>query len=201
MFVISEICRTTQSRDEAFRTSQLDAEGRKDKKHPNTRKLHEYPQRRSSFCGKAWGNGKNCPDAMDFASGWAGGVIGTLLLHPLDTLRTRQAVHGDALTQALRAIIRSEGIAALYSGVMSPCLFTGIWKGVTLFTHRQLQHLLARHRGFGDASQLTVLEVACCASVAGAVGGAVLAPAELVKSRSQICSEPHSSPFQKELNQ
>eukprot|EP00439_Symbiodinium_sp_Y106_P040105 s3124_g4.t3 len=100
-----------------------------------------------------------------------------------------------------RAIIRSEGVGSLYSGVMSPCLFTGIWKGVTLFTHRQLQHLLTRHRGFDDASQLTVLEVACCASAAGAVGGAVLAPAELIKSRSQICSEPHSSPFQKELNQ
>ncbi|CAE7668228.1 mcfS, partial [Symbiodinium necroappetens] len=118
-----------------------------------------------------------------------------------DTLRTRQALNGDPLTQALRAIIRSEGVGSLYSGVMSPCLFTGIWKGVTLFTHRQLQHLLARHRGFDVASQLTVLEVACCASVAGAVGGAVLAPAELIKSRSQICSEPHSSPFQKELNQ
>ena len=37
---------------------------------------------------------------MEFAWGWAGGIAGVLVSHPLDTLRTRQAVSGRLLLAA-----------------------------------------------------------------------------------------------------
>ncbi|CAE7246355.1 mcfG [Symbiodinium natans] len=138
---------------------------------------------------------------MDFISGWTGGAFGTLLVHPLDTIRTRQAVHGLGLLPTLRGILQREGFASLYSGVFSPCLTSGVWKGVTMTAHYQTQQLLSKYRGLPSAQDLSVLDVAVCASVAGMAGGMVVAPAELIKSRTQICVEGTSNPYQKELKQ
>mmetsp|Transcript_17830 Transcript_17830/g.41833 ORF Transcript_17830/g.41833 Transcript_17830/m.41833 type:complete len:271 (+) Transcript_17830:48-860(+) len=138
---------------------------------------------------------------MDFISGWTGGVCGTLLVHPLDTIRTRQAVHGLGLMTTLRGILQREGFASLYSGVFSPCLTSGVWKGVTMSAHYQTQSLLSKYRGLSRPQDLSVLDVAVCASVAGMVGGLVVSPAELVKSRTQICVEGNSNPYKKELKQ
>ena len=40
-----------------------------------------------------------------FLSGWAGGFAGVLASHPLDTLRTRQAVTGQSVRQTARELI------------------------------------------------------------------------------------------------
>ena len=44
-------------------------------------------------------------DTAAFLSGWAGGFAGVLASHPLDTLRTRQAVSGQSARQAAKALI------------------------------------------------------------------------------------------------
>ncbi|CAE7890918.1 mcfS [Symbiodinium sp. KB8] len=67
--------------------------------------------------------------------------------------------------------------------------------------HYQTQSLLSKYRGLSRPQDLSVLDVAVCASVAGMVGGLVVSPAELVKSRTQICVEGNINPYKKELKQ
>ena len=59
--------------------------------------------------------------------GMSGGVVSTLILHPLDLLKIRFAVddgtagkqHYNSLGQAVSRIVRAEGVKGLYRGVVS----------------------------------------------------------------------------------
>lgn len=76
-------------------------------------------------------------------AGVLGGSLSTLLLHPLDLLKTRQAVHGNAGSKENRAtygrlgtavshIVRNEGgIGGLYRGVGTNVAVAGASWGVT----------------------------------------------------------------------
>ena len=64
---------------------------------------------------------------MDFVGGCLGGVAGVLISHPLDTLRTQQAVDKRSL-KVIAEEIRREGMAGFYRGIYSPCVSVGAWK-------------------------------------------------------------------------
>jgi len=62
-----------------------------------------------------------------FVGGCLGGVIGVLVSHPLDTLRTRQAVDRRELRVIVKELHR-EGFSSFYKGIYSPCVSVGAWK-------------------------------------------------------------------------
>ena len=80
-------------------------------------------------------------------AGVLGGSVSTLLLHPLDLLKTRQAVHGNGESKAARAayanvatavrhIVRQEGGAkALYRGVGANVAVAGTSWGLTFMRY------------------------------------------------------------------
>ena len=75
-------------------------------------------------------------------AGMSGGVVSTLILHPLDLLKIRFAVdngtvgkpHYNSVGQAVSTILRSEGVRGLYRGVASNTLTAGTaWGSYFLF--------------------------------------------------------------------
>ena len=61
-------------------------------------------------------------EARPIVAGVVGGGVSTLLLHPLDMLKTRQAVFGGSLRQTL---VRS------FKNVASENLLNGLYRGVS----------------------------------------------------------------------
>mmetsp|Transcript_78548 Transcript_78548/g.230429 ORF Transcript_78548/g.230429 Transcript_78548/m.230429 type:complete len:344 (-) Transcript_78548:170-1201(-) len=132
----------------------------------------------------------------DFAAGWFGGVCGVLVSHPLDTLRTQQAVTGQSWRQALQAA-SGKGVMCLYHGVLSPCTSVGVWKAVTLGVHNEIQRHLRRLRRLDDCAAgaasgsrapvpLPMVDVTASACAAGSIGAAVCTPFELIKSLAML---------------
>ena len=75
-------------------------------------------------------------------AGMSGGVVSTLILHPLDLLKIMFAVndgtvgkpHYTSLGQAVSNIVRSEGVSGLYRGVVSNTVTAGsAWGSYFLF--------------------------------------------------------------------
>jgi solute carrier family 25 folate transporter 32 len=75
-------------------------------------------------------------------AGMSGGVVSTLLLHPLDLLKIRFAVNDgtagkqqySSLGQAVRHIIQVEGLQGLYRGVVCNTVTAGsAWGSYFLF--------------------------------------------------------------------
>ena len=75
-------------------------------------------------------------------AGMSGGVVSTILLHPLDLLKIRFAVDDgtagkqqySSLGQAVRHIVRAEGFRGLYRGVVSNTVTAGsAWGSYFLF--------------------------------------------------------------------
>ena len=75
-------------------------------------------------------------------AGMSGGVVSTLILHPLDLLKIRFAVddgtagrpHYNNLGHAVSNIVRSEGVRGLYRGVAPNTLTAGsAWGSYFLF--------------------------------------------------------------------
>ena len=93
------------------------------------------------------GHSQVAADWRPALAGVLGGSVSTLLLHPLDLLKTRQAVHGNGESKAARAayanvakavrhIVRQEGGAkALYRGVGTNVAVAGTSWGLTFMRY------------------------------------------------------------------
>ena len=63
-------------------------------------------------------------DFLDFFSGIVGGCSGTIVGHPLDTLKTRLQIdltHKSTI-KTLKGIIKHEGVKGLYKGISAPLI-------------------------------------------------------------------------------
>jgi len=87
--------------------------------------------------------------------------------------------------QIARELLREDGLRGMYSGVFSPCISVGAWKGAVLGTHHQLLSLVAKRRHL-KKEELPMLDVTLCACLAGATGAAACSPFEMIKSRAQL---------------
>ena len=73
-------------------------------------------------------------------AGMSGGVVSTVILHPLDLLKIRFAVDdgtagkSNHIGQAVKNIVRSEGLSGLYRGVVPNTVTAGsAWGSYFLF--------------------------------------------------------------------
>lgn len=107
-----------------------------------------------------------------------------LTSHPLDTLRTRQAVTGRSVRHTARELM-ANGARNLYAGVLSPCVSVGMWKATTLGLNHNLMGWLAARRG-GPISELPLWQVWGAACVAGSAATGMFGPFELLKSRTML---------------
>jgi solute carrier family 25 carnitine/acylcarnitine transporter 20/29 len=132
---------------------------------------------------------------VEFLAGWAGGVAGVLASHPLDTIRTRQAISGmssssssSTTRQAMRPSLRS-----LYAGVVSPCVSVGLWKASTLGIHHRLKAEVRKWRGMAPNKELNLTDVTLTACVAGSATSSMLTPFEVIKSLTMVRSTKSDS--------
>lgn len=117
------------------------------------------------------------------------GMLTNTLLHPLDTVKTlRQAQPSvyRGVTPALKTIVQTRGLLALYAGIMpalvGSALSSSLYFGVYEMTKARLRQLMPRaFRSVRSRMPITAL-AASCGNVASSV---LFVPKEVVKQRMQ----------------
>jgi len=126
-------------------------------------------------------------------AGMSGGVVSTLILHPLDLLKIRFAVDdgtagkSNHIGQAVKNIVRSEGLSGLYRGVVPNTVTAGsAWGSYFLFYQTFKSHL----QGGQGHVQLAPTEHLVAASQAGLLTLVLTNPITVVKTR--LCLQQKS---------
>lgn len=123
-------------------------------------------------------------------AGMSGGVVSTLLLHPLDLLKIRFAVDDGSkgrtkytsIRSAMTTIVKAEGVRGLYRGVTPNVVTAGSsWGSYFLF----YQTIKSRMQNGDSHQQLNTGEHLVAASVAGLMTLIFTNPITVVKTR--IC--------------
>jgi hypothetical protein len=130
-------------------------------------------------------------------AGSVAGISGTLVCHPMDTVRTRlQTAPVGTFTGAADCVVkcvRNEGPFALYKGLLMPLLAQGVYKSVIFSTYNMAQDAL---RGTGS-TQPDQRHLFACGFLAGGVNSFVVTPVELLRNRLmvQYSRERHVGPL------
>lgn len=113
---------------------------------------------------------------MDFWAGWCGGVAGVVISHPVDVLRTRQAINSMSMRNTARALFReSKSLVGFYRGLCSPCLSVGLEKCVALGTYKWCLR---------DTPSPSTAEAVRASALAGVTAGLTIGPMEAIKVRT-----------------
>ena len=129
-----------------------------------------------------------------FVSGFAGGSLASSVTYPMDTLRTRLAVSTLARPQffpVLTNIVRTEGVGALYHGILTTLLCQGTNIAINFAVYETLQRRFLRNSGITDgAKQRTSwMSTLACGTVAGSIASVFVFPLDLVRRRQQISGQ------------
>jgi hypothetical protein len=84
--------------------------------------------------------------------GFSAGVIGTVIGYPLDVIKTHMQTSSGATTSTSfwrigSSLVRTQGIFALYRGVLSPLLSLGLVNTLNFGSYSYFQALVGGHRG------------------------------------------------------
>lgn len=91
----------------------------------------------------------------DFVSGFSGGFLSTLTLHPFDLVRNRQAVndgdprrpkYGNQMS-IIRSVIKNEGVKSLWRGVSPSLIGAGLSWGLYFPIYEHFKRQLQAHYG------------------------------------------------------
>jgi solute carrier family 25 protein 38 len=138
---------------------------------------------------------RSSESVASFAAGALGRSFAAVVMSPVTVVKTRMeaAARGQAgytsTLQAVRHILRSEGVASLYSGVLPTIVRDAPFSGVYYATYAPLKQRLTKE----DAAIASVLPpVAARTFLAGVLAGAfattVTHPADVLKTRLQLKS-------------
>lgn len=136
--------------------------------------------------------------ARDFSCGWFGGAAGILTSHPLDTVRVQVQVRNITIWSSVQNILRTDGVAGFFKGIISPVVCVGMWKATIFCVHANLLANLERNNRTRLAHSSTRTTVAgryadrpllkhhaLAASAGGFLGSFVIVPMEMVKCNAQ----------------
>jgi len=137
---------------------------------------------------------KEPPFLVHFAAGTFGGIFGLTLCYPLDTVKvriqTRPAGTYTGIAQCMGTIARTEGVSALYRGLMSPVLGYGLIKATAFASYNQAKQWNQQAKG---AHSLSLGEMTLCGAFAGFCQTFVRAPVEQIKVVMQARNKPGST--------
>mmetsp|Transcript_75831 Transcript_75831/g.180112 ORF Transcript_75831/g.180112 Transcript_75831/m.180112 type:complete len:291 (+) Transcript_75831:104-976(+) len=117
--------------------------------------------------------------------GFISGSVSLAIGHPFDTIKVRlQAGHTqyDGAVDCIRRTIRSEGVLALWKGLLSPLLANSVLNAIVFSTWQEAQRLLH----FEEGSEAPLNKVFVAGSIAGVVQCSVATPMELIRSKLQV---------------
>jgi len=123
--------------------------------------------------------------AKNISAGAVAGIAQTLIVHPLDVIRTRlqTANRFSGPVSCLAQTVKHEGFRALYKGMASPLVAQGLYKSVMFGSNSFAQRCLKSLKGPDAEGKLNVLELSICGAFAGGVNSFVVTPFELVRNR------------------
>lgn len=131
-------------------------------------------------------------------AGSVSGMASTLMLYPLDVLRTKlQASSAGGPLTVLRQTLRHGGVRSLYTGMTLPLAAQAVYKGTVFTVHNVCQQVLLdtkvlERQKLGQSAQdvrLTLFDTALCGFMAGAVNaGLFVTPVELVRNQVRATS-------------
>ena len=119
----------------------------------------------------------------DFAAGWAGGSLGILFGHPLDTIKVRQQALLVSPLHCLRSTLRHEGARGLFKGLAFPLVSAGAVNSVFFGVYSSCLRWL--DGGRGGSGEPSLRHVAVAGGLGGVVQLSVAVPVELVKIQLQ----------------
>ncbi|CAB0037565.1 unnamed protein product [Trichogramma brassicae] len=126
-----------------------------------------------------------------FFAGWSAGFVGTLVGHPMDTIKLYQQMSNVPMSigQAAIKIMKKDGIRGFYRGMIFPLLGSGYLNSLYFGICDMSMNYLQRSRGHTrimptNSGWMQDLFVAGCA--AGAVQTLITGPTEFIKIRMQM---------------
>jgi solute carrier family 25 folate transporter 32 len=123
-------------------------------------------------------------------SGMSASILNTIILYPLDVVKTRFQVHDGRRTNvtrytstlsALRGIFHQEGVRGLYKGSAAAILGASISWGIYLYVYNKLKTEME-----DKAQKKSISHTLICGVAAGAVTAVMTNPIWVVKTRMQI---------------
>ncbi|XP_034729361.1 solute carrier family 25 member 32a [Etheostoma cragini] len=120
----------------------------------------------------------------NLVAGLSGGVVSTLVLHPLDLVKIRFAVSDgldlrpkySGILHCMRSVWRQEGLRGLYQGVTPNIWGAGASWGLYFFFYNAFKGYTKE----GRQTELSATEHLACAAEAGTAGGLRNVPCEPV---------------------
>ena len=126
--------------------------------------------------------------AKEFIAGAVGGGAGTIVFHPLDTLKVRLQSSTSAVrptgTQVFLDIVRREGVASLWKGVSGPLYTNALQNAVVFKVYSETLKALGSGQSEGQSPTMGTLMTA--GMTAGAAQTVVTTPIEHLKIKAQM---------------
>uniref|UniRef100_A0A6U3AS15 Mitochondrial carrier protein n=1 Tax=Lotharella globosa TaxID=91324 RepID=A0A6U3AS15_9EUKA len=128
-------------------------------------------------------------------SGSAAGISATLLVHPLDTIRTRVQTADVSGVQYRGAIdcaaktLKYEGLQAFYKGITFPLLAQAVYKSVIFTSYHAMQSLFPQTDG-----PPPIPRVMLCGAAAGGINSFVVTPVELIRNNLMVQYDHKTEP-------
>jgi len=124
-------------------------------------------------------------------AGVSGGLLSTLILHPLDTLKIRSAAGRGNLTQTFRLFAPGAGgrlarMRMFYQGISPNCTLSAFSWGLYFFSYESAKKRL----GVGSGETSSMVQI-LAALEAGILTMALTNPLQVLRTRMVLC--PHAS--------
>lgn len=150
------------------------------------------------------------PASIETIAGLSAGLLSTIIVHPLDIIKTRlqgslhfqpgakkwtdngfpvdTSAHPllNSSRSVLRDILRNEGptrIAALYRGLTPNLIGNSAGWGLYFLWYREAQNLIRNFRGYQPGQQLTSLDYLTASALSGGLSAILTNPVWVVKTR------------------
>lgn len=130
---------------------------------------------------------------VETVSGLTAGLVSTIIVHPLDIIKTRLQIstnnpttlYGASLA-VFRTIFHNEGptrLAALYRGLTPNLVGNSAGWALYFLWYKQGQDLIREHRNYSPNQQLSSAEYLSASAVSGALSAILTNPIWVVKTR------------------
>ncbi|ETI23438.1 hypothetical protein G647_05240 [Cladophialophora carrionii CBS 160.54] len=132
------------------------------------------------------------PASIETIAGLSAGLISTIIVHPLDIIKTRLQVDTsshpllNSSRAVLRDILRNEGpsrLAALYRGLTPNLLGNSAGWALYFLWYREAQDVIRNLRGYTPGKQLTSVDYLAASSASGILSAMLTNPIWVVKTR------------------
>ncbi|KAL6245146.1 mitochondrial FAD carrier protein flx1 [Rhinocladiella similis] len=132
------------------------------------------------------------PATLETIAGLSAGLVSTIIVHPLDIIKTRLQVDTSAhplfnsSRSVLHDILRNEGptrIAALYRGLTPNLVGNSAGWALYFLWYREGQDVIRKIRGYTPGHQLTSLDYMSASAGAGMLAAILTNPIWVVKTR------------------